>query len=148
MVLFDMKVRLYTITEDPRALDKSATPLTGTEIIGTVRDVANVLHPTITFAGNVTGYNYMYIPDFGRYYFLSPPTILRTGLTMYTGRVDVLHTYATDIRGLYGIPARSASAADWYIHDHKQPLRAYHTFWVYSGTSMDYSANYVLITAG
>jgi hypothetical protein len=143
-----MIVRLYTITEDPRALDKSATPENGTQILGTVRDVADVLHPTITFAGTVTGYNYMYVPDFGRYYYLSPPTILRTGLTMYTGRVDVLHTYAKDIRELSGIPARSASAVDWYIRDGKQPLRAYRTIWTDSGTEMAYSANYVLITAG
>lgn len=143
-----MKVRLYAISDDPRKLDKNATPTTGTELVGTIRDIADVLHPTITFTGNVTGYNYMYVPDFGRYYFLSPPTIVRTGLTMYTGHVDVLHSFAAGIRALPGIPARSASAADWYIRDTRQPLRAYRTLWVYSGTSMDYSANYVLITAG
>lgn len=143
-----MKVRLYTISNDPREVDKDASPTTGTELVGTIRDVADVLHPTITFTGNVTGYNYMYVPDFGRYYFLSQPVILRTGLTMYTGNVDVLHSFSTGIRLLPGIPARSASAPDWYMHDSKQPLRAYRTIYTAEGTEMEYDSNYVLITAG
>lgn len=143
-----MKVRLYTISNDPREVDKDATPLTGTEAEGTIRDIADVLHPSITFKDNILGYNYMYVPDFGRYYFLSPPVILRTGLTMYTGSVDVLHSFSSDIKDLPGIPARSASARDWYIHDSKQPLRAYRTIYTEQGTAMEYDSNYVLITAG
>lgn len=146
-----MIVRMYTINDDPLKLDKSADPAGGTKLEGTLRDAADVLRPVITFKGNVLGYNYMYIPAFGRYYFLSPPTVLRTQLTVYAGRVDVLHSFAAEIRAQHGIPARTADpdAADWYLHDARQPVRAYRSIITRPGVDMAYDAgHYLLITAG
>lgn len=143
-----MTVRLYAIDDDPKTLSKSADPQGGTLVTGTIRDVADVLNPSIVFDGNITGYNYMYIPDFGRFYFLDPPVILRTGLTMLSGHVDVLTSFDTDIRKLPAIPVRSASDGDWYLRDNRQPVRAYRTIWTAEGTELAYDSNFVLITAG
>lgn len=143
-----MTVRLYAIDDDPKTLSKNASPTDGTAVDGTIRDVTDVLNPSIVFKDNVLGYNYMYIADFGRYYFLDPPVILRTGLTLLKGRVDVLHSFETGIRKLPAIPARSASEADWYLRDNRQPVRAYRTIWTAEGVELSYDSNFVLITAG
>lgn len=50
--------------------------------------------------------NYVYIPDFGRYYFITGKEI--DGKTLYiTCHVDVLKTYATDIKASKGTATRS-----------------------------------------
>ncbi len=143
-----MRVRLYTISDDPKTISKSVDITAGTVKDGTIRDAADVLYPSIVFDGNITGFNYAYIADFGRFYFLDPPVFLRNGLTMIKGRVDVLHSFESDIRKLPAIPVRSASAGDWYLRDTKQPVRAYRTIWTAEGTEMAYDTNFVLITAG
>lgn len=55
---------------------------------------------------SLMGCNYVYIPDFGRYYFITGKEI--DGKTLYiTCHVDVLKTYATDIKASKGTATRS-----------------------------------------
>lgn len=55
---------------------------------------------------SLMGCNYVYIPDFSRYYFITGKEI--DGKTLYiTCHVDVLKTYATDIKASKGTATRS-----------------------------------------
>lgn len=60
----------------------------------------------MTHDADLFAMNYVYIPDFGRYYFISGREIAEH--TEYiTCHVDVLKTYANDIKNSNGIATRS-----------------------------------------
>lgn len=81
---------------------------------------SNVVDPSIKLqvgADVIAKYNYMVIDDFGRKYFITDITALTTDTCMVTGHVDVLSTYAEDIRSNSGVVGRSANLAHRYMND-------------------------------
>lgn len=71
----------------------------GTEIECVLKDTSTVLSPVLDIAGlgSPPGYNYMFIPDFGRYYFTENWSYYR-GIWTVTGAVDVLTSWETQIK--------------------------------------------------
>lgn len=81
---------------------------------------SNVVDPAIKLqvgADVIAKYNYMVIDDFVRKYFITDITALTTDTCMVTGHVDVLSTYAEDIRSNSGVVGRSANLAHRYMND-------------------------------
>lgn len=97
------------------------TPLT---VSGTLKSQASKINPMIDFAKDITyfsGYNYCYIADFGRYYFVDDMISVRTGITTISFRVDVLTSFLTqaNITGIEGFVGRcnNENYYDIYIPD-------------------------------
>ena len=67
----------------------------------------------------VIGYNYCYIPDFGRWYYINGINALRANLFELSLGIDVLMTYAKAIRSNAAIvdKVQSSVAAYNYIND-------------------------------
>ena len=87
-----MVIKLYKTTSDPKTVNKVLTD----ELIvsGTFRESVNQVDPVIEIQGDTTahmleGYNYMYIEDYARYYFI---TITNDSydLNTVTGHCDIL----------------------------------------------------------
>lgn len=73
---------------------------------GSLVNGTSILDPEILVSagsGSFTGINYFYIPDFGRYYFVTGQESVRTGLVKIRGHVDVLTSYRTEIIDNYAI---------------------------------------------
>lgn len=71
------------------------TPLT---ISGKLRNSTSKIAPVIDFAQDITyfnTYNYAYIADFGRYYFVDNVVSVRENVTSISFRVDVLTSFLT-----------------------------------------------------
>ena len=68
-----------------------------------------------------TAFNYAYIADFKRYYFINDIRY-DSGLWILSLNVDVLATYKTTIGSTSGYITRSASAGNGYIPDRAWPL--------------------------
>lgn len=66
-----MVIKLYKTTSDPKAVTKV---LTDEIVINAIaREPLNVVNPVITYDGDnttIAGYNYAYIDDWARYYFM------------------------------------------------------------------------------
>lgn len=94
-----MNLTLYVNNSEKNKIGKNLTndfPLSGT-----LRDVTNIINPVILIELNEIGnYNYCYIPDFKRYYFITDITIVRTGLFAISLMVDVLESFQTSIKNL------------------------------------------------
>lgn len=116
-----MTVNLYKTSSDPRMLSKALTAV-GSYACKPYRD-ASVTTPQILLrvdSAALSGINYMYIPDFGRYYWVTDVTFLTGGRAVVSGSVDVLMTYAAGIRGLGVNIDRAQGQTENYIPDTSQ----------------------------
>lgn len=123
-----MKIYLKNVSADTRKIDKWtwAAGDGSTEKTIFLQDATDILYPVVCLnydAGVLTsGYNYCYIPDFKRYYFIN-------GITCDDGKriyihcaIDVLNTYKTGILSAPCNVIRSESAGINAFHDEKLPL--------------------------
>lgn len=145
-----MTIYLYNLLTDPRTVDKSGTgmlspasmPNTGYDIItgmsGTLRDRCDMIDPVISLAidkSEVTNFNYIYVKDWKRYYFVNRIVIETTGLLTIYCHVDVLFSYKDGIRALSAYVARTESNAKPFLADPKRPLSQNETYTVLTPSS-------------
>ena len=83
----------------------------------TLKAPTSVTAPVIVLRAEAFSYNYCYIPDFKRYYFVSSTRILRNQLIEYTLAVDVLASYRSQILASTLYVLRSASDYNRFIPD-------------------------------
>lgn len=122
------------------------------EMSGTLRGETNVVNPEILIEHtNPTGYNYAYIPEFNRYYFINEFTAVRNGLWRVRLAVDVLETYKTQIKQMSAIidKQQNKGNSNLYLNDGSYVIdsRSYNTILNFSGGFND-GGEFILITAG
>lgn len=101
---------------DTNVLDKNIETLS--TVSGTLKNKTSVLNPVIQIQGSLpTGCNYMYISDFGRYYFVDDISSVTNTIFEISAHVDVLTTYASQIRSCRGIIARQQNNWNLYVDD-------------------------------
>lgn len=113
-----MTVDLFINSSDRRQLTKQLTPVTS--LSGALRDSTSVLNPVILIEGDssvISACNYMYVPSFRRYYYLTEIVSVRMGFTYVTGSVDVLTSWATEIRANTAIIRRQENEWNLYLND-------------------------------
>lgn len=118
----------YQNQSDDRKLDKQLSPLRGGAFSIEFKDSTNIMAPVIRVVNftNLTSCNYVYIPDFKRYYFVRSMTVEQQYITMQL-EVDVLSTYKTQIRQQTAIIKRQESKkkANFYLDDDKYKALEY-----------------------
>lgn len=72
------------------------------QLSGELRNQTSVLNPSIRIesADNISSYNYAYISEFGRYYYITDIVSVRTKCWVVSLRCDVLMSYKDEIQGL------------------------------------------------
>ena len=124
-MLGTMTIDIYKTSADNRALDKlSSAQLVGAAIttIDIPRD-NDILNPTFIIATNTAAYtaNYLYCATYGRYYFIKSVVAMTGGRMAIRCYVDVLQTYADNIKNCYATITRTNSAPTKYV-DTKLPV--------------------------
>ena len=142
-------IDLYTNTSPENFITKNVTQL-GTQLTGDLREGTSIVRPGIKIeaAAIPAAANYMYITDFGRYYFIDDIETAEHGLYIIRARVDVLGTYSTQIKACRGIVHRAESKYNTYLDDGS--FRAYSTPHIVTMAFPNYFANqtFVLAVAG
>lgn len=113
-----MTLTLYANSSEYAALDKELEQVIS--LSGILREESSIIDPVITVEDLddfITQINYAYIPEFGRYYFITNIESVRNHLWRLSLHVDVLHTYATAIRGNSAIIERNENEYDLQIND-------------------------------
>ena len=145
-----MEIKLYKTSSPRKKLVKDLTD--EITLVGTLRAQSSVMSPAFTVQDtSVVGYNYCYIPDFGRWYYINGIDALRANLYELSLGIDVLMTYAAQIRNNYAIvdKVESLGAAYNYINDGswvntnrmKQSI-------INFATGFNDNGEFILITAG
>ena len=145
-----MEITLYKISDENNKIDKTLSE--PYKMIGSLRNESNVIRPSILVEiENPTKYNYMYIPDFGRYYFIKEITSVRTNLWRLDCEVDVLKSYADKIKTLTVIINKNKdySKTNQYIDDGSFIIENKNTIEIKNfSNGFNDEPNYVLVTAG
>lgn len=123
-----------------------------TTFSGTLRDESSVIEPILMLeASNLSQYNYLYIPSFGRFYYINNIESVRNNLWRLTCHVDVLNTYRSEILAHQAIVSKATQQdvsdlmiddGDWVVENKKV-----NTVISFSAGLND-GGEYILITAG
>lgn len=119
-----MTVIFYTMTQDEKTISKNLTGAAQSAPINlTLKDSTNILNPVFILQNpaTITGYNYAYIEDMDRYYFVNSPEIDTQNICTVSMRVDVLMSFKTDILNMTVIAERSTNNYNRYLVDNIIP---------------------------
>lgn len=113
-----MRIQFYNIPNISNKINKNLPDSPALTIEGTLKDPCNMLDPTIVIEHDgVPRYNYAYIPDFERFYFVAPPTNNGLKLWSVNMHVDVLYTWRQGILTAPCVVAKSSSNYNLYLND-------------------------------
>lgn len=111
------------LTNTTKKHNSTAIPANGTAVSCVLKEGCSVINPVLIFERANVGhsYNYVYIPDFGRRYFVND-IIYQNAQVIYSCSVDVLATYKDTIGSSSQYVLRSAYEADETIIDTYYPV--------------------------
>lgn len=111
-------VRLYNNSSDNRVVHKIITKIGGDRTCQ-ITENCDITNPRIILdmSSSDLSANYMYIPDFGRYYYINNITILNGNQLEISGHCDVLMSFWNSIKSCPCTAGRSSSHYDVYIDD-------------------------------
>ena len=113
-----MLIKLYKNLSEVNTIGKTLTE--ESVRTGTLKEGCSVLSPSVVLTGeNLSGFNYAYIPQFSRYYFIKEITSVKSGLWEISMHVDVLESYKESIKENVAIIKRQESIWDLYLNDEK-----------------------------
>lgn len=147
---FIMVITFYNNISEKNVIRKTIN--NALTISGTLRESTSVTNPVITIESPITivGYNYCYIPDFSRYYYVVDVKSMRNNLWAVTLRVDVLMSFQNDI---FNTPAiidhtTEQGTTNYMNSNIWQSLVKDKTDIINFSSGLSESGGYVLITAG
>ena len=116
-----MNIFFYTSSAEPNSFPKVLGEAIRYQ--GELRDECDILNPVLTIEGlnPDTTFNYCYIPDFKRYYFITESSGVRTGLIQFNLHVDVLQSWSKEILELEAIISRNEYDFNNHLEDTRVP---------------------------
>jgi hypothetical protein len=135
-------------------VEKIGKDLTGRHTISGIvlkRDTS-ILRPVllVNSAQDIFTFNYMYIAEFSRYYFIDDIRSVHDNMWEVSAHVDVLETYKNQILSNQAVIRRQTNKYNTYLNDPEwkvyanENVVAYH----FSGSPFNKNMKYVLAVAG
>lgn len=145
-----MQAILYTTNNDKKVISKELTKvkqveihlLDDTELKTPYIEIANV---DITTLKNV---NYIYLPDFGRYYYITDITLLTGGNVAISTSIDVLMSHKDSILNIKGTVKRAENLKNGYIVDDNYKSLAYSNIVTKKFPNAMTNDSFILMTVG
>lgn len=112
------QVLLQTNNSEKNKLDKDLATIS--TISGTLKNETSIVDPVILIEVDLTNLincNYMTIPSFGRSYFVTNIRSIRRNLVEVSAHVDVLSSFASQIRNNVAIVRRQENRWNLYLND-------------------------------
>lgn len=145
-----MTIKLYHNDSDKRTVNKTLTnegSLTGATII----DETTILNPRLKVRDNgiiMVQYNYCYIADFKRYYYITNITV-SNGYIIIDCKVDVLMSYANEIKACTGVIARQENVWSGYLDDSENFTNQYNNVSLKAfNNPFSKALSYILLVSG
>lgn len=144
-----MQIALGTTNDEKNKLNKTISNITYYE--GTLKESSSIINPTILINDvNLSGYNYLYIPEFNRYYFITDIISVRNGLWRINAKVDVLMSFRNQINNCFiTLSDTESNGKETYISgDVWKSLVKSKTDIITFPSGLNTTGEYILITSG
>lgn len=141
-----MNILLYKTTNANNDLNKTISDKV--ELVGALREASSVIAPSILIQSNPIGYNYAYIPEFGRYYYIKNITAFRKGAYIVDLKCDVLMSFKEEILNMSGIVSRLTDGDEYATRDIKTKCLETHRRLDFPETPFTRNGSYILISKG
>lgn len=117
-----MEINLFTCTAENFRVNKGPYISNRFPLNGVLRNESSVIDPIILVEKTnpaKQNYNYMYIAEFNRYYYINDIISIREGLWEIHAHVDVLYTWGADLGQMECVieKAEDANNANLYYDD-------------------------------
>lgn len=121
-----------------------------TTITGTLKQECSIINPVIIIEiDNPSAFNYMYIPSFNRYYYITDMVSVRNGLWRISGRVDVLMSFSGELMNTHIAIGDVESGFDSYLISDAWKTTVKNTTDIISfPDGLNDDGEYILITSG
>lgn len=148
-----MNVKIYRNKSANNVVSKNITELYLLESVRYNGDNSTVQNPIFIFGGVddigvVSEWNYMYVPKFKRYYYITDIKLLHGNQVELTCKVDVLMSYKKDIKNSSQLIARQQNVKNLYITDSQLPIHSDRSVIYNNFGSVISGETNILITAG
>lgn len=113
-----MTITLYNNQSEMNAVTKTKTTLQ--TLTGHLRDGTSIIDPVLhvsDITGVIAQVNYLYIAEFNRYYFIKNISSIRLNIWEIECHVDVLASYATEIKAQTAVIKRQENEYNLYLDD-------------------------------
>ena len=144
-----MHIYLYTTPDEKNKLNKTLNNAAYFE--GVLKEETSVINPSILIeATNLSGYNYMYIADFGRFYFISDITSVRNNLWRISAHVDVLMSFKEGIETCPIVLENTqvTESENYMFGEPWKTLVKHKTDIISFSSGLNNTGEYILITSG
>lgn len=113
-----MTIQLGTTNSEPNRINKNVS--IRKTFSATLKQPTSIMQPAFVLNGSVgdfAKFNYCYVPDFQRYYYIRNIVSVSADLFQVECEVDVLYTYRKRIMQLQGVVQRSTDQYNAYLPD-------------------------------
>lgn len=122
-----MTIKTYRFLGDSRKIDKTLT-LVGTysnaDIVGDMSIQSPIISLQLDSFTDVINFNYIYIPELRRYYYVENSTIREDGFVQIQCRVDVLKSFKTDILASTQYVDRQENKCSYQVPDNGYTIKS------------------------
>lgn len=116
-----MICNLYTTTSENNKVVKELNLIKSVEI--KLKENTDILNPVLLLSRNalqnMTSANYLYLPEFKRYYYIKNVKAVIGNMIEISCRIDVLMSHADEIKKLVGVVKRQENRYNMYLTDDK-----------------------------
>lgn len=117
-----MIIKLYNTSDTNNTINKSLENEKQYNI--KFKGIADIKNPVVILNSETfVNYNYAYIPDFNRYYFINNVEIQPNNIYKLTLTVDVLESFKTDILASKGFISRQTDINSYYNTEYESEIK-------------------------
>lgn len=143
-----MDIVLYNNNSEKNKIYKTLS--NANTISGALREGTSIINPTIRMVTNPVPYDYAYIPEFNRYYYITDIVSLRNNVWELSLSVDPLMSFAADVLDAIVLLESSeiTDANDYLSSDVWRSLVKSKTDIISFPSGLSDNGEYILITSG
>ena len=136
-----ISIKLYKFTKRENSTAIPGVLFPPTDFSCTLKENCSIITPTIELSAATMDYNYAYIADFGRYYYIRDIVSNANNYWTLQLECDVLATYKTEIGNASEYVLRSASSYDGDITDNLYPTKGIVTHAVNTSATVPFDSS-------
>jgi len=148
-----MTIKTYQFLGDSRKVDKTlklVETYSNAEIVGDMSVQSPIISLQLDSFNDVINFNYVYIPELHRYYYVENSTILSDGYVQIQCRVDVLKSFKTDILESTQYIDRQQNKCTYQLPDGMYNIKSNRNLTIknFGNTIIEPNSNFILQTSG